>query len=517
MSNIELIGSINGECLYSADYIADILNSDRINLDIGGVFVGRPETNIHANDKDVVKIRAELDLSGDKVHKWTHNVLEHERKASIHHPHKTWFLYAPPDKHGVLVGSICPRLRPLHVELKSAPNSDERRVYYLKLLEAVFRMYFLLAKTENLKLDEGLSNFAIDAAGTVYYLDDEYYSWDNFVSFSVMLGVFIRNFEWLDKAFIRQLATIIVNLIDKIFVDLHCRSIVATQLHSVFMPNTEKRQLVSEIIKQLLRKPTHFRGKETSRKRISSNSRYLAVMADIHANEVALDYVLDFYRQRNIDQGIILGDIVGYGPDPGVCIDKIQESPFVIIKGNHDHAVATGNTDRGFSNNAKIVVDWTISQLTQSQRDWLKYLPPYVDDKDWLAVHGAPMDPAFFYGYVYMMTAEDNLNYLQGKKISLCFHGHSHMPGIFARDKLRRDHHNTESNVRLSDYEYALVCPGSVGQPRNGQADAQCAVYDRLNKTIEFVTLKYPVDEVVNKMKHYNMPEQLWHRLQIGK
>lgn len=517
MNNIEIIGSISGKSIYSSEYIAGILNSDKVNLGIGATFVGRPETKIYVNDHDVVKIRAELDLSGDKAHKWTYKVLDEERQISIHHPDKTWFVYDAVDKEGVLVGSICPRLKPLHVELKPAPVNDNQRVDYLRVLESVFRMYFLLSKTKNIKLDEGLSNFAIDTEGAVYYLDDEFYSWDNFVSFSVMLGVFIRTFEWLDKQFVKDLSDIIVNLIDEIFSDLHCRSIVATQLQSVFMPSTEKQQLVGVIIKQLARQARQSQTKKTPLRRISSNTRYFAVMADIHANEVALDSVLEFYRDRNIDQGIVLGDIVGYGPDPGNCIEKIQESSFIVIKGNHDHAVATGKTDRGFSNNAKIVVDWTIEQLNQAQRDWLNYLPPSVDDKDWLAVHGAPMDPAFFYAYVYLMTAEDNLNFLQEKKISLCFHGHSHIPGVFARDKLKRDHHIVDTEIGLMDYQVALACPGSVGQPRNGKPDAQCAVYDRVTKTIEFISVKYSVEKVVNKMKNYNLPEQLYHRLQVGK
>lgn len=517
MPTIELIGSIDGKSHYETDYIAEILSGRKIDLSMGAAFVGRPETCIYANDHDVVKIRAELNLEGEKVYKWTTKILHAERQLAIHHPHKTWFIFDSQDAEKVVVGSVCPRLKPLHVRLNSAPETDDQRMHYLNVLKSVFSMYFRLAKSRNTKLDEGLSNFAEDESGTVYYLDDEYYSWDTFVSFAVMLGVFIRTFEWLDRAFILKLSDIIIELIDDVFSDLHCRSIIATQLQSLFMPNTQKKQLVDEIIKRLARKPDATLHKQSPQPRNRSNGRYFAVMADIHANEAALDNVLKFYREHNIDQGIILGDIVGYGPDPAGCIEKIQDSPFAIIKGNHDHAVATGNTDIGFSNYAKHIVDWTISQLNQDQRNWLKYLPPYHETKEWFAVHGAPMDPSFLYGYVYMMTAEDNLNYLQDKSIPLCFHGHSHMPGIFARDKLRRDHHLTAAEIALDGYLYALVCPGSVGQPRNGKPDAQCAVYDRKHQTMAFVTVKYPITTVVDRMKQYNFPEPLWQRLRSGK
>ncbi|MCK5354678.1 MAG: metallophosphoesterase, partial [Methyloprofundus sp.] len=247
------------------------------------------------------------------------------------------------------------------------------------------------------------------------------------------------------------------------------------------------------------------------------NNRYLAVMADIHANEAALDCVLDFYKQQGIQQGIVLGDIVGYGPDPLVCIEKIQESPFEVIKGNHDHAVAMANTERGFSAHARDVINWTIEQLEESHREWLKYLPSFSKQEGWLAVHGAPIDPTFLYGYVYVMTAEDNLNHLQEKGVSLCFHGHSHMPGVYARDKHNRDHHLTDEEIDLGKYKHMLICPGSVGQPRNGGVGAQCAVYDQQEKRFSFITLPYSVEPVVQRMKDNNLPDQLWQRLQTGK
>jgi diadenosine tetraphosphatase ApaH/serine/threonine PP2A family protein phosphatase len=115
------------------------------------------------------------------------------------------------------------------------------------------------------------------------------------------------------------------------------------------------------------------------------------------------------------------------------------------------------------------------------------------------------------------MTAEDNLNYMQKKNIPLCFHGHSHMQGIYARDHLHSDHHLTDQNVKQSKYQTLLVCPGSVGQPRDGNPNAQCAIYDQVNKEINFFSLPYSVNSVVQRMKDYNLPEQLWQRLLIGK
>ena len=510
MATIELIGSIDTQPHYESADIAELLLTDRKELHVGDDFTGRPETRIYANERNVVKIRAELQLSDEKAHLWTVDVLNKEREIAVHHPYKTWFITKDAVTKSILVGSICPRLKPLHIELKNAPESLSDQTRYLNIFQSVFSQYFLLAKTTDFKLDEGLSNFAVDDNDTVFYLDDEYYSWDNFVAFSIMLGVFIRSFVWLNQEFSQKLTQIIVELIDDIFKDPHCRIIISSQLQSLFMPSDQKQQVLTEFVNGLSRTPISGQKKKPKKKQANkSNDRFFAVMGDIHANEPALDSVLTYYKEQNIEQGIVLGDIVGYGPDPKVCIEKLQDSPFEIIKGNHDHAVAMANTDRGFSNNAKTVIDWTIDQLDEDHREWLKYLPSFSEQNEWLAVHGAPIDPAFFYGYVYMMTAKDNLDYLQEKSISLCFHGHSHMPGIYARDKHDLDCHLTDEQVNLSKYQNMLVCPGSVGQPRNGNPGAQCAIYDREKQTIDFITIPYSIDPVIERMKNYNVTRPL--------
>ena len=144
-------------------------------------------------------------------------------------------------------------------------------------------------------------------------------------------------------------------------------------------------------------------------------------------------------------------------------------------------------------------------------------MPAYYQHDDWFAVHGAPMDPAFFYGYVYLMTAEDNLDYMQDKKMSLCFHGHSHMPGIYTRKKSKALEYLTVEKVILQAYKQSLVCPGSVGQPRNGNPNAQCAVYDKEIQEMTFISLPYPLDKVVERIQANNLPSELWQRLQTGK
>lgn len=519
MLNIEIIGAVDNLQHYGIDTIQNLLLMGSETLRIGHDFVGRPGTRIHASETDVIKIRTEINFNSDKSRRWIKQALAKEQQLGVHHPHKTWLLitesHEQSDTEIISIASICPRLKPLHIELKAAPNSAADRQQNLKLLTAVFRMYLTLAKNTNHKLDEGLSNFAVSDDGMVYYLDDEYYQWDKFISFAMMLGVYIRSFEWLDEDFITELGYALVDLLDGIFHDEHCRVIIARQLHSLFMPQGQKEQLLHTLIHTLTQ------IKRLSPTRIHQpapvTGRYFALLADIHANYAALDCVLNYLDAQGIHEGIVLGDIVGYNAEPRECIERLQQTNLQIIKGNHDHAVGINDTSTGFSSTAKTVIDWTVNQLSLEHRQWLKDLPAFEETKEWFAVHGAPMDPAFFYGYVYAMTYEDNLSYMQDNNIRVCFHGHSHMVGVFVRDKKGMDYQLTEKTVSLLSYNQLLICPGSIGQPREGCTNAQFAIYDREQQEVTFLALPYDNALVVQKMRDQNFPETLWKRLLTGK
>ena len=50
-----------------------------------------------------------------------------------------------------------------------------------------------------------------------------------------------------------------------------------------------------------------------------------AVISDIHGNLEALGKVLGDIDNRNVDEIICLGDILGYGPNPVECADLVAE------------------------------------------------------------------------------------------------------------------------------------------------------------------------------------------------
>ena len=124
--------------------------------------------------------------------------------------------------------------------------------------------------------------------------------------------------------------------------------------------------------------------------------------------------------------------------------------------------------------------------------------------------------PLFFNAYVYQMTFEQNLDYIAKKDIKICFHGHSHMPGVYGR-RWGIDEYYLEAEIDLKSFSHCLVCPGSIGQPRNKQAQmAQFAIYDQQEKLITFQSLPYDAQQILTDMKAADFPSSLVRLLEKG-
>ncbi|MEK7992029.1 MAG: metallophosphoesterase family protein [Thiotrichaceae bacterium] len=500
---ITLVGAIGEQQIYTSHDVSQLLEQEKTALVHGETFTGRPCTQIHLSEQHVVKIHNEINLSAFSANRWVQQALDKERKYQVHHPHKTWFFAHQRGKETALVGNICPRLQAVHQYFTDETATVDLR---LKVLQEIFHYYFYMAKTFDLRIDEGFSNFGLDATGKVYYLDDDVYMWDRFNSCSHMLGVYFRSSEWLNNTeTANQFGQIVRDAIYKQYQDKQYFTVLAELIKSVYFPSEIQRQSIQTFIDALQQKP----AKQKNIEKINyQNTRYIAVLADVHANLPALDAVLAFLKAKNITLGIIAGDIVGYGPHPTECIERLQETDFEIVKGNHDQGLATGQFKKGFSSTAKWVLDWTSQRVSQEHKTWLEELPPILRDDNWLVLHGSPIDPTFFNAYVYEMTYQENLNALERKGIHICFHGHTHQPGAYVR-KGRIDKHVTDEVIDLSQVSHALICPGSIGQPRNGQIGAQFAIYDQQEKKIHFHNLSYNIDTIIQDMEADKFPDPL--------
>lgn len=519
MFDITLIGSISGQPTYSADTIVGLLSSERIPLRHGTDFVGRPVTAVFRDESAVAKLHTEFDWAPAIMEQWARKALAREQDIDVHHPQKTWFLAQRHEDNRLFIGNICPALKPLNQLLAAPPRHDEEWEERLGWLDGLFQMYVNLGRRKGVRLDEGLSNYGLDAYETLYYLDDDVYSWDDFVTLTYVIGTWFRAHRWFDPEFAARLGEALRRELGGDPSGAHHARAVAERLRGLYMPQPDAREALEAFGTALAW------GKERGPAAVAApkrdvppvrQERYLALLGDIHANLPALDAVLEFLRKEGIRHGLVLGDIVGYGPHPAECVQRVAESEFLAVKGNHDHAVATGAIAEGFSRASRRPLEWAMSALSKTQRAWLDQLPLSLEGEGWQALHGSPIDPAYFNGYVYELTYEDNLDNLEQRGIGLCFHGHSHIPAVYARLRSGFNACVVESTQQLADYRHALVCPGSVGQPRNRQPCAQVGVWDREAQQLRLVGLTYDIQATVGRMRELGFADSLCQRLLVG-
>ena len=139
----------------------------------------------------------------------------------------------------------------------------------------------------------------------------------------------------------------------------------------------------------------------------------ILVISDIHANLTALDSVLADAGQ--VDAVWCLGDLVGYGPDPNECIERVCDLPNrVCLLGNHD-AAALGKIDLAtFNPEARFSIEWLQRTLTPEHIKYLEDLPSTHHTDQVTLAHGSPRSPVYEYILDNFMATE-NFDYFCGQ------------------------------------------------------------------------------------------------------
>jgi protein phosphatase len=102
----------------------------------------------------------------------------------------------------------------------------------------------------------------------------------------------------------------------------------------------------------------------------------VAILADIHGNITALEAVLSDVRQRGIKNVVILGDLVGRGPNPAACVDVIQQLECPVIQGNWDELITRDPSK--INDDMLEAIDWQRDQLGANRLEYLRNLPLVV-------------------------------------------------------------------------------------------------------------------------------------------
>ncbi len=237
----------------------------------------------------------------------------------------------------------------------------------------------------------------------------------------------------------------------------------------------------------------------------------IAVVTDIHSNLPALDAVLEACAPY--EALWVLGDIVGYGPYPDEVVARLRREHAVAVRGNHDAAVLGELDTHVFNDEARLAVEWTAERLGTSARHWLDGLPETMERDSFTLAHGSPRDPLWEY-LVSASLARRNLAHFATPYAIV---GHTHIPLVFREEATRIEviHPRDGTHLDLDDRR-AILNPGSVGQPRDGDPRACAMVVDTEAGSATWLRVPYPIERVQARMRRLGLPGRLTERLAHG-
>jgi len=205
----------------------------------------------------------------------------------------------------------------------------------------------------------------------------------------------------------------------------------------------------------------------------------IALLSDIHGNDIAIEAVLDHIEQNGgVDTYWILGDLVAIGHAPIRVMEILRDLPAEIIRGNTERYVCTGDRPgptfeqvKADENLLPTLVEvegnfsWCQGAVTVAGwLEWLSHLPleyrtKLPDNTDVLCVHASPgTDDGN--GINQKMRPHEIEDQLMGCKESLICVGHTHIP--FSIDVNGKN----------------IINPGSVSNPLGKDVRASYAIVD---------------------------------------
>ena len=248
-----------------------------------------------------------------------------------------------------------------------------------------------------------------------------------------------------------------------------------------------------------------------------------AILSDIHGNLEALAAVLAALAGERIGRYLCAGDLVGYGADPSACLATIRALDPALIGGNHDWGV-TGKLDRHwFNDNARKAVEWTRDQLGFEDLAFLRTLRLTNQDGPFTLADGTLTRPERF-DYLYDIAAA--LETAQALRTRYGVVGHTHLPFVVEVDvgcaqvrRLINELPVLMAGVALTGEPSVryVINPGSIGQPRDGDPRASCAILDEETHTLTIRRVAYDIATAQRKIRAAGLPAIFADRLAVGR
>lgn len=224
------------------------------------------------------------------------------------------------------------------------------------------------------------------------------------------------------------------------------------------------------------------------------------ILSDIHANVTALNAVItDFKRKYHVDALIILGDLINYGMSPNQTIETLQGLDFPILvnlHGNHENSLFASDLQQFSTDRGREILNYTKSKLSLNSWEYIKdkmnhdgYEVINVGKKKILCIHGNLTDP--YWGKINSNSFKDR----RYESFDYVISGHTHIRHYFEYF-YKVDNPKYRNKKRI-----IFLNPGSVGQPRNHNPNAQYAFVDFSKGIVHLNSVKY---DIIKEQKKYS-------------
>ena len=236
----------------------------------------------------------------------------------------------------------------------------------------------------------------------------------------------------------------------------------------------------------------------------------IAVLGGVYANHTGLRAVLEDARGRGARRIFCLGDLGGFGPNPGRVFPILEEHGVETLAGNYDRSLADRLADCGCGYThprdnefARISYAYTDRRTSESDRARLAALPREIrflrGGRRWLLCHGSPRRVnEFLWESASSDAFLDRLLRGAGADQVLCSHTGIHWQRPLAGGG-------------------RVVHVGAIGRPANdGRTEVWYAFFEPGDAAACFVPVAYDHEALAREMEDENLPEEFVTTIRTG-
>jgi predicted phosphodiesterase len=216
----------------------------------------------------------------------------------------------------------------------------------------------------------------------------------------------------------------------------------------------------------------------------------VALLSDLHGNDVAFRAVLADIRRQGADQIVCLGDVATLGAQPQRTVELLFELNCPCIMGNHDAFLLDPELLKAYTSAAAVIdsVNWCREQLSREAFAYFANFKPILEiplgsNSALLLYHGSPRSNV---EDILATTPPEQLDALLGERnAAVMAGGHTHL-------QMLRQHRGS-----------LVVNAGSVGMPfkeyvAGGRptllAHAEYAIVEQKDGVVSVTLHRVPID-----------------------